>query len=167
MKKAIKKILLALITFLICTAFFTGCAPTEWKTYVSNDGSISFDYLSPNDVISAIDEMEIYGVYRKNAFTVSISIQGTSRDLDTMGKSLAKYYTNDKVTVDQNYIETSVGNRSCRMLPLSGEDVAEGGVFYFRNEKTDVFYTVYYSVSKKAGEDVISHVHTILDSIRF
>ncbi len=155
-----------LIVALVCVGF-TACVPEEWKVYTAGDGSISFKYLSPTDTISAIDEMEIYGVYRKNAFTISISVQGTSKDLDTMGESLAEYYTNKSVTVSPDYIEASVGNKSCRMLPMSGDDIAEGGVFYFRNENTDAFYTVYYSISKKAGENVIAHVHTILDSIRF
>ena len=159
-----------LLSFILATALLlllAACAPEEWKTYTSGDGKVSFRYLSPKDTLSAVDEMEIYGVYRKNAFTVSVSVQGTSRDLDTMGESLAKYYTNKSVTVSPDYVESSVGNVSCRMLPLSGSDIAEGGVFYFYDESSDDFYTVYYSVSQKAGAEMIAHVREILDSLRF
>ncbi len=162
--KSFKRIISLLI---LCLIFLSACDTDQWVTYTNANKTVSFSYYSKSDKMSSFESEDIYGVYRSGLFAVSITMQGGSRDMDQMGESLARYYTTEDVTVSTEYTEDVIGGNPCRRLPLSGEDIAEGGVFFFRNENTDVFYTVYYSISKSATPEVISHVHEILASIKF
>ena len=162
--KSFKRIISLLI---LCLIFLSACGADQWVTYTNANRSVSFSYYSKSDKMSAFEAEDIYGVYRSGLFTVSITLQGGSRDMDQMTESLARYYTTEDVTVSTEYTEDLIDGNPCRRLPLSGEDIAEGGVLFFRNEHTDVFYCVYYSVSKNASPEVITHVHEILKSIKF
>ncbi len=153
--------------FMICLICLSACGVDQWVTYTSANRSVSFSYYSKSDKTSAFEAEELYGVYRSGLFAVSIALQGGSRDLDKMAESLARFYTTDDVTVSTEYTEAVIAGNLCRKLLLSGEDIAEGAIFFFRNESTDVFYTVYYSISKNAPAEVVAHVHKILESIEF
>jgi hypothetical protein len=146
MKKPIKAISL----LMLCLIFLSACGGDRWITYTNATRSVSFSYYSRSDKMSAFEAEDIYGVYRSGLFAVSITLQGGSRDMDQMTESLARFYTTDDVTVSSEYTESVIAGNICRKLSLSGEDIGEGGIFFFRNEATDVFYTIYYSISKSA-----------------
>ncbi len=162
--KSLKRIISLLI---LCLIFLSACGADQWVTYTNANRSVSFSYYSKSDKMSAFEAEDIYGVYRSGLFTVSITLQGGSRDVDQMTESLTRYYTTEDVTVSPEYTESVIAGNICRKLSLSGEDIGEGGIFFFRNENTDIFYTIYYSISKSADTEVITHVHEILSSIKF
>lgn len=160
-----KRSLFVLCWLLLLT--LNGCGQTSRNpvAFRAEDGTIAFSHIEDGDCLTSVAGDTLVNLYRPDLFTLTVSVSGFAAEEETLRKNLSEYYGKNGRTV-READDSELSGYPCHRLSLEENGISEGAVLYLISPVTGYYYEIFYTVSETADEEILRHVHEILDSLQ-